>query len=455
MILLFLLYGAIVVAISLWYRKHSTGDEYLMGNRQTSALLVASALFTLIGGGELVTLTALSYTYGFAALSLFGGYALSFCFLGFIAKRIRKDGAEQVNLSLPDYVHSKYGTMAGQIVYLISFGAFFSMLLIQFIAGGQVISALTSLSYTQSVLLTAAICTTYLFIGGFKTVLATDLLQGMARLLLMPLLVFVAAKGLTNTIQIKHVDVLPGSIWISLIVTGFFSASSSADVWQRIYVAKSNTSARIGLISGAALMMLFGVALVVLGLIAKNSGTITNADNAFVQSLSTMLPHWALIVAIILVLSTVMSTADTEMFLLSGMTLREILRLRGERKNNEIKNKQSVIGTRILMVIITSSAVLLSLKFNNLISIYTWLLSALLIMAPMILASLFFPNSIQAGRISLILNLALFVILIFIGILTPDNSYLIVIPGLLVYALTYLFFRDKHNVADTANEKFE
>jgi Na+/proline symporter len=443
MVVLFALYGVVVIAISLWYRKHATGDEYLMGNRQTSALLVASALFTLVGGGELVTLTALSYTYGFAALSLFGGYALSFCFLGIISKRIRKDGAEQVNLSLPDYVHAKYGAAAGHIAYLISFGAFFSMLLIQFIAGGQVISSLTSLTYVQSVIVTAAICTTYLFIGGFKTVLATDLLQGAARLLLMPLLVFVAAKGLSTGVVTKHVEVLPGGLWISLIITGFFSASASADVWQRIYVAKSNNAARWGLISGAFLLMLFGLSLVGLGLIAKSSGMIGNADNAFVQSLSTMLPRWALVVAIILVLSTVMSTADTEMFLVSGMTLREILRIKGNKSNSEIKEKQSVFGTRILMIVITACAVLLALRFNNLISIYTWLLSALLIMAPVILASLFFPNNVLSGRISLILNLILFVVLAFLGILTPDNSYLIVVPGLAVYLFTYLFSNSK------------
>jgi len=411
-------------------------------------LLVASALFTLIGGGELVTLTALAYTYGFSALALFAGYALSFCFLGVISKRIRKNGAEQVNLSLPDYVHSKYGSIAGQIVYLISFGAFFSMLLIQFIAGGQVISALTSLSYMQSVILTAGICTTYLFIGGFKTVLATDLLQGAARMLLMPMLVFVAAKGVFDPAVIKqHVDVLPSSIWLSLMVTGFFSASSSADVWQRVYVAKSDKAARNGLVWGAILMMIFGVSLVALGLIARNSGTIHSADNAFVQSLSTMLPHWALIVAIVLVLSTVMSTADTEMFLISGMTLREILRLKGGKSSKEIKEKQSVLGTRVIMILVTLSAVLLALKFDNLIAIYTWLLSALLIMSPMILASLFFQNTIQAGRISLVLNLVLFVVLAFLKILTPDNSYLIVIPGLVVYLLSYLFYNSKGKMA--------
>ena len=150
------------------------------------------------------------------------------------------------------------------------------MLLIQFTAGGQVLSALTALSYEKSILLTAGIATAYLFIGGFKTVLATDVVQGAARLLLMPLIVFVAAKGVTTHLSPPPVAALPMMIWVSLIVTGFFSAASSADVWQRIYAAKTiDRAAQYGLVGGAALLIVFGVALVSLGLVARGTPSVT------------------------------------------------------------------------------------------------------------------------------------------------------------------------------------
>lgn len=444
MIILFIVYAALVIGISWWYRNHKNGDEFLMGDRKTSAILVAAALFTLVGGGELVTLTSLAYSYGYSSISLFLGYALGFIFLGFISSKIRNGNAEKVYLSLPDYAHQHFGTLVGQIVYLVSFGAFFSMLLIQFTAGGQVLTSLTSLSYEQSVLVTAVVCTAYLFIGGFKTVLATDFVQGIARIFLMPLLVYVAYKGLSNSItETIPTEQLPQSVWISLIVTGFFSASSSADVWQRIYVAKTNNDARLGLFLGAILMLLFGFSLVVLGMVAKNSGHIDSPDLAFTQSLSTMLPYWAVLLAVILVISTIMSTADTEMFLLSGMTLREIIRFKGEKKQEAITQKQSVLGTRILMILITTCAVILSLKLRELVPIYTWLLASLLIIAPMILASLFFPDSPLSGKISLFSNLVLFSLLVYFEALTPDNAYLIVIPGLLVYIATFFLTKKK------------
>lgn len=439
-------YSLIILGISWYYRKHTTGDEYLMGDRKTSAIFVAAALFTLIGGGELVTLTALSFTYGYAGLSLFIGYTLGFCLLAFLSKRIRKNNAEKLNLSLPDYVHEHYGFLAGQIVFYISFAAFFSLLIIQFTAGGQVISSLTSLTYEQSVLISALVCAGYLLIGGFKTALLTDFIQGIARILLFPIIVFVAAKGFSSIdVARASVESLPQSIWISLIITGFFSAASSADVWQRIYVAKSDKSAKIGLLSGGMLLLVFGVFLVFLGLIAKNSGVITSPDTAFTQVLSTLLPPWAVVLSIVLVVSIIMSTADTEIFLLSGMSLREIIRYKGIKDLKIIKEKQTVLGTRILMIVITACAILLSLKFTELIPIYTWLLASLLIIAPMVLSSLFLPNNKIAAQLSLILNLIIFTVLVCLNILTPENAYYIVIPGLVVYLITYLVTRKANN----------
>lgn len=443
MIPLIILYGIVVLAISLWYRHHSTGDEYLMGDRRASSFLVGAALFTLVGGGELVTLTSLAYTFGYAALALFLGYAIGFCFLGLLAGKIRLDLPERLHLSLPDYIHVNFGPTAGHTVFLISFGAFFSMLLIQFTAGGQVLSALTALSYEQSVLLTAGIATVYLFIGGFKTVLATDVVQGAARLLLMPLIVIVAARGLSASMVHKPIEALPIKIWISLVVTGCFSSASSADVWQRIYAARSEKAARNGLFGGAALLMLFGYALVALGLVARTASTVTSADSAFTQALSTMLPHWAVIAAVVLVLSTIMSTADTEMFLLSGMAVRELIRLKGENNPLRITAKESVIETRWFMIVITTTAVGLSLVFRELVPIYTWLLSAILVMAPTILASLLFRGYPIAATVSLTLNTALFAVLAVSGLLSPETAYYIVLPGLLVYAVTYFAARPR------------
>src|SRR5688572_24037465 len=109
MIWLLAVYALAVVGLAFLRRSHPTGDQYLMGNRDASAFLVGSALFTLVGGGELVTLTALAFTYGFGAIALFVGYAGGFTLLAILAHRVRAHPDAKYFLSLPDYVYHRYG----------------------------------------------------------------------------------------------------------------------------------------------------------------------------------------------------------------------------------------------------------------------------------------------------------------------------------------------------------
>ncbi|MFZ2864413.1 MAG: hypothetical protein WA440_06645, partial [Ignavibacteriaceae bacterium] len=366
-------YAVIVLAISVVTRKYNTSDEYFMGGRSASSAYVGSALFTLVGGGELITLTALSFVYGWAGLALFLGYALGFVFLALYTSRIRTTASA---LSLPDYIHKNYGRLAGHLVFLISFGAFFSMLLIQFTAGGQILQSMLNLDYSFCVLIMALIATAYLVIGGFRTVLATDMLQGISRIILLPLIIVAVLSGVKSGLELFSTESLPVMIWVGLTMTGFFAAASSADVWQRIYAARDEKAASAGLIIGAVSMMLFGAMLALLGIIANQGGITTNADTAFVDALSSGLPTWATYLAVILVLSTIMGTADTEIFLLAGMLGRELFRFRGIYNEEEIMRRQSIKNNRILVIAIAVCAVSLALIFNDLLAIYTWLLSA-------------------------------------------------------------------------------
>ena len=70
-----------------------------MGGRTAPWYGVGAAIFSLIGGGEIVALTALGFSYGFAAISLFAGYAIGFIILGMAAGKIRAVGKNQAFVS--------------------------------------------------------------------------------------------------------------------------------------------------------------------------------------------------------------------------------------------------------------------------------------------------------------------------------------------------------------------
>lgn len=436
-------YAVTIIAVGVWRRSHSSGDQYLMGDRNASALMVGAALFTLVGGGELVTLTALAFSFGFGALTLFIGYSAGFLFLAFISERIREEPESRYHLSLPDYIHARFGFGAGLLVSGVSFLAFFALLVVQFIAAGELMSPLLGVSYEAALLSTGIVALTYLVVGGFETVLITDLIQAASRLLLIPLLLVVGFGGVGD-ISRTAVEDMPVSLAVSLIITGFFAASSSADVWQRIYAARDIRAARVGLTGGGIALVSFGALLVAVGLIAAGRGLTTDPNAAFGAVMSAGLPQWAAVVAILLVLATVMSTADTEMFLTGGLISREIVRVRSRGTSAEIASSTSVPMARVAVILCSFAAMGFALLVRDLVQVYTWLISALLIIAPTVIGSLFIRRDVIAGRASLTVSLVAFVLLASTGRITPETAYVVLLPGFTAYGLGLLFRpRDK------------
>jgi hypothetical protein len=87
----------------------------------------------------------------------------------------------------------------------------------------------------------------------------------------------------------------------------------------------------------------------------------------------------------------------------------------------------------MLVLAIVTVAASLSLVFREVITIYIWLLSAILVISPIIVGSLFGRIQQNFGVASIVVNGILFIVLAFTGILTPENAYMIVVPGAVLY----------------------
>lgn len=437
-------YVGLLLVVSYIFRRDASVDEYLMARRNASTIEVTFGLFTLIGGGELVTVASLGFLHGISGIALFVGYSAAFIFLGLISSKIRKGGEEFNYVSLPDYVHKNFGLASGFISFIFSFLAFFALLMLQFATAGEVISPITGMSYIQVVSLIGVVVLAYLLIGGFKAVLVTDIFQGMAMILLVPAILF-ATKSEFVSITSVSTDTLPFLLWLSLVLTGFFVATASADVWQRIYAAKDNTTARRGLFLGGISFIFYGLILVYVGIAAKSLG-VTSSDSAFVEVITNYLPSSASTFVIFLVLSAVMSTSDTEMFLLTAMVQREIKRFPATLSFLNPPDSEpdhylnTVSRTRIIMLFIGIVSILFAFFCRGLVDIYIWLLSAIIVISPIVLFSLFKKASSAGMFVSMLANTVAFAILVFSGYLNIDNIYIICIPGIFFYLVSLIFF---------------
>jgi SSS family solute:Na+ symporter len=435
-----LLYSAIIGIIAVRYRGTRSLSDYLTASQSAGYIQVGSALFTLIGGGEFVTMATLGMLYGLAGVALFVGYAFGFFFIGFYVRRLRDDNVTGEFVSLPDFIYHNHGAFSGLIVFVFSFLAFFALLMLQFSAASTVLAATTPIKYEIWVAIISLSILTYLLIGGLRAVLTTDVLQGACMLLLLPIVIYGAFRGLPTAPKPWFGTETSSVAIIGFLLTGFFVAAASADVWQRAYAAKSDREARIGFYLGGVLFIVYGFGLVLLGIAASQLG-VKDPNTAFVEVVTTHLATQPILIVLtmLLVVSAISSTADTELFLLTGMLQRELRRFRVFKPDHFLVT--TVNGARVILIVICILSVVAALLFRDLVETYTWLLSALIVISPIVLFSLFVRTSKIGMAFSLIANSILFSILFYIGVITIDNVYLIAIPGFALYALSLAFGR--------------
>ena len=437
-------YTLLLIAIAIRSRKHSSADEFLMSNRSANSVQVAAGLFTLIGGGELVALASLGFLFGWSGIALFVGYAAGFVFLGVMAPKIRAESHEHHFVSLPDYVHFHFGLGPGLLTYVFSFLAFFALLMLQFSAAGAVVSPFLGVPESFVVVGVGIAVLVYLLVGGFRAVLITDVVQGVAMFVILPTLVYLVANSDPMKIEYSGAEgSLPAALWSSLVFSGFFVAAASADVWQRAYAAKTHRTAKLGFFIGGVSFLVFGFVIVAIGMIARSLG-VAGPDLAFVEVLVNHLPDSVSALVALLVLCAMMSTADTETFLLTGLTQHELRRL---VPNSSISYwVDSVTGVRVLMATIALASMGFAYFFNNLVGIYTWLLSALVVVSPIVLFSLFRKASDVGMFVAMLANSILFVALLIADVITLDNLYLIALPGAVFYIFA-LILKPRHTGA--------
>jgi len=252
-IVILIIYGVLLIVVGAYYRAGTSGDFHI-ASRRVGAVRFLASIFTVIGVGEPVTLTALAYVFGLWALSFFGGAVIGFMCLAFLAHRALSRSVENDFQSLPDYFFFHFGRAASVFATSLNVVALGALLLIQFLVGGLLLNTVTGLPVWISILSMAVVVGLYVWLGGFRSVLATDVIQGTVMMALVVILfVTLSFVGIAEPAEAAPVlNAIPLADGLSLIVLGFFAVLGAADVWQRVFSARDDTAARRGLLLSAA-----------------------------------------------------------------------------------------------------------------------------------------------------------------------------------------------------------
>jgi SSS family solute:Na+ symporter len=402
----------LILLLSLGFRsrkKDSDENEYLLGSRSLTlpafvATLVATWYGGILGVGEFV------YSYGISNWIIMGlpYYFFALLFAVFLAPKVRK--AE--NFSIPDMLYRSYNKPVGLlgsifIFIMISPAPYILMLAI-------LLNMFLKISFFSSLLLGTVFSVIYVYNGGFRSVVKTDILQFILMFGAFIILFFYLIHSEIPLIDLpahldkSHLDPSGGLSWQHILVWFSIAGWTFVDpgFHQRSAAAKTPQTARRAIIISVGFWFIFDMLTTISGLYAVAMLPGIEPLMSFPLLAQHVLPPILQGLFFVGLAAIIMSTVDSYTFL-SALTLgRDILGHLSHRKEARSGTGKIKLGLGVS----AAAAVILVLLFPSVIELW-YTLGSLFIPALLFpLLGSYFNNLRISNRLTLIAMAGGFVI---------------------------------------------
>ncbi|EAH8788163.1 sodium/proline symporter PutP [Campylobacter jejuni] len=393
--IMFVAYATLMLYIGFYfYRQNKNTEDYFLGGRSLGPVVSAlSAGASDMSGWLLMGLPGALYASGliesYIAIGLSIGALLNW---SFVAKRLRIYTSVIANsITIPDYFETRFDDdkhilrIVCAIVILIFFTFYVSSGLV---GGAKLFEATFGIRYEYALTTGTLIIVAYTFLGGYKAVCWTDMLQGllmMGALIVVPAVMLYHLGGFGEAMTVIE-EIKPNALSmgegigalsiVSALAWGlgyfgqphilvrFMSIRSTKDIPTATFVGISWMV--ISLI-GACFIGLLGIAYV-----HKFELTLQDPEKIFIVMSQLLFNPWIAGILLSAILAAIMSTASSQL-LVSSSTIAEDFYKR--IFNKEASNKTVMNLGRIGVLLVALVAFVISTdKESSVLSIvaYAW-----------------------------------------------------------------------------------
>jgi SSS family solute:Na+ symporter len=319
-------------------RKLKSVEDFLVaGRRLTLPLTSASLMATWTGAAAVTGYTGWIYEFGYSMVWIAVATTSSLLLMALVlSKRLRRLALLTVPDILEKYYDRRTKHTGAFIIALYCIGIVSGELL----GGAHILSAVLGWDFYATLLLTAAIVIGYCLLGGLWAVAVTDLFQffllsgGLAAAVVLTLHNMGGWSALHHQVSLLapdhlHVTAYAGVetivAWFIIIFASNFIAP---DIYQRMYAAKTERTARLSLGLTGLWDVFLTMAALILGLSAflYFQGSI-ETDLALPQLLVELYPGAFSSVLMVALLAVIMSTADSLLVVAGGTVYHDVLGL--------------------------------------------------------------------------------------------------------------------------------
>ncbi|MDP6275681.1 MAG: sodium:solute symporter family protein [Candidatus Marinimicrobia bacterium] len=362
------------VVLLLWlgfYRsakKEESKDFILAGRKLSLPGFIATLVATWYGG--ILGIGENTYNYGIQTWFIFAlpYYVFGLLFAIFLAPRIR----HLPHRSIPDHFNYHFGHSAGIV----------SALLILFLASpapyilslGLLLKHTVGWPLQSAILISAGLSLVYIWYGGFRSVVRTDILQfgfmfaGFILLLAFAWGLSDAPNTLISTLPERYFDPTGGHS-IQYIMVWFFIAMWTfidPGFHQRTAAASSPGTAKKGILISIGFWFIFDILTVTTGLYAVALYPHQDAAMAYPELASRILPPFVYGIFLVGLFSTIMSTIDSN-GLISAITFGRDILLRIQQKDERGNEREYIRKGLVVMAFI---AVLLAISIPSIVRLW-------------------------------------------------------------------------------------
>ena len=278
----------------------------------------------------------------------------------FFAFKLVDESKAKNYYTVADYFTARFGKKVGLLVGLLTTLSVLGWIFTNLIAGGVLLSNLTNLSSLFTTITLALVIGFYLYIGGFDSVVKTDIIQYVALIIIAIVFSLVLVTGDFKTHEVITSTIPIGQI-VGFILLGILFPMGSGELWQRIYASESKQEFKKSLVIASASYVFLGVVLSIIcfKVLSISSSALPSKDELklalgvenVVKDIHPLLPF----VWLIAYLSAIISSADTFVYTTASSVVQDLMQKSGKVKDEKVVStiKMSIIFLLLFGIIVS------------------------------------------------------------------------------------------------------
>lgn len=375
-----IVYLGILAALAIWSRRetHTLSGFYLAGKKLPYWVVAFSTNATGESGWLLLGLSGMGYLVGAQAYWVVVGEVVGIGLSWWlISRRLKKLGDETDSITVPDVLVAKFedkwhlirGTAVLIIVVMVT-----TYVTAQMVSTGKAFSGFLDMEYETGVLVGSIFIIGYTFIGGYKAVSYTDVVQGVLMLLgliAVPAAAIIASGGwgeVTASLRVQDPALLdmfsfenkPAWIGIASFLAVGLPFLGVPQLLIRYMSARDDGEIRKARIVSMIVLLIFTAGAVTAGVAGRALYPgLEDHESIFPVISSNLFPPIIAGMLLVVVLSAIMSTVDSLLLLASSSVVRDTYqKIMGSDDSDE---RLSTYG-KLLTVVIGVIAVVLGMR---------------------------------------------------------------------------------------------